>query len=135
MGSLPQTTFLRAMRKHPQLFATFSGLMYELIRKHLPLSTATLKGHMIHQRQGLDSTGNMRQELEGAQRIVSDMTPTEHVFHTRGRNILFCCDRGQEQKTLSTVTSRANFQSDHMTAWYIFLLRMFINVSLLYVTK
>ena len=34
---------------------------------------------MIHWQQGLDSTGNMRQELEDTRRIVSDMTPTEHV--------------------------------------------------------
>ena len=48
MGSPPRPTFLRAIRKHPKCVATFPGLTYELIRKHLPLSTATLKGHMIH---------------------------------------------------------------------------------------
>ena len=37
LGSPPRTTLLRAIRKHPNLFHTFPGLNYELIRKHLPM--------------------------------------------------------------------------------------------------
>ena len=42
---------------------------------------------MIHRQQDLDSTGNMRQELEDARRIVSDMTPTKHVCSAHEDNI------------------------------------------------
>jgi hypothetical protein len=48
MGSPPRTTFLRVIRKHPQVFTIFLGLKYDLIRKYLPLSTAALRAHMIH---------------------------------------------------------------------------------------
>ena len=34
---------------------------------------------MIHHIQVLDSTGSKRKELEDARKIVTDMTPTEHV--------------------------------------------------------
>ena len=79
MGSPPQTTFLRAIKKYPQLFATYPGLTYELIRKRLPLSTTTLKSRMIHRQQGLDSAGSERKELQDARKSVTDMTPAEHV--------------------------------------------------------
>jgi hypothetical protein len=37
-------------------FATWPGLTAELVRKHLPKSIATSKGHLCHERQGLRST-------------------------------------------------------------------------------
>ena len=89
MGSLPQTTFLGAIRKHPQHVATFPGLTYDLIRKHLPPLTVTLKGNMIHQQQGLGSTGNKKQEVENTRKSVTDMTPTRR-FCTANEDKIFC---------------------------------------------
>lgn len=80
MGSPPTSTFLQAIRAHPILFATFPGLTYELIHRHLPLSTATLKGHMIMYRQGLGTTArNNRQAVMDARQVIQDMCPTEHI--------------------------------------------------------
>ena len=80
MGSPPKSTFLQAIRAHPTLFSTFPGLNYELIHKHLPLSTATMKGHMILRQQGLESTAqNNRRAVMDARLVIKDMCPTEHI--------------------------------------------------------
>jgi hypothetical protein len=50
MGSPPKSIFLTTIQKHPPVFGTFPGLTYGLINKHLPLSTATLKVHMVQNR-------------------------------------------------------------------------------------
>ena len=77
-------------RKYPQLFVTFTGLTYELIRNYLSLSKATFKGHTIHRGQGLGSTGSERQELVDACKIVTNMTPADHVCAAYEGKI-YCC--------------------------------------------
>ena len=79
LGSSPKSTLLKAIKNHSNLFNTFPGLSYKLINKHLPLSTATMKGHMIQKRQGLQSTNNNREAVRNARKDVQDMSPTEHV--------------------------------------------------------
>ena len=63
LGSPPKSNLLQAIRRHPDLYSTFPGLNYELIRKHLPPYEATEKGHMIQRRQGINSTSNNKQEV------------------------------------------------------------------------
>ena len=56
LGNPRKKTLLRALKRHPDQFVTFSGLTWDLINNHLPPSKATEKGHMIMTRKGLKST-------------------------------------------------------------------------------
>ena len=89
LGSPPKSTLLKAIKNHSNLFDTFPGLSYELINKHLPLSTATTKGHMIQKRQGLQSTNRNREVVLDARRDVQDMSPKQHICTAR-EDELFC---------------------------------------------
>jgi hypothetical protein len=53
--SPPTTTLLRTLERSNEL-ATIPGFLLRIVRNHLPLSTATNKGHMRHQWQGTQST-------------------------------------------------------------------------------
>ena len=79
LGSPQKSTLLQAIRRHPDLYSTLPGSNYELISKHLPLSEATEKGHMIQIRQGINSTSNNKQEVRDARQDIQNMFPTEHV--------------------------------------------------------
>ena len=89
LGYLPRTTQLQTIRKHPNLFHTFPGLKYNLIRKYLPMSTATLKGHMIHRQQFMNWTSNTKQQLDDMRKSIVDMTPMKHVCATH-KDEIFC---------------------------------------------
>ena len=79
LGSPPKSTFLQMIHKHPSQFASFPGLTYELSGKHLPVSEATEKGHMIQTRQNLRSTNNNKQNVLDARRDLKDMDPPQHM--------------------------------------------------------
>ena len=72
-------TFLATIHKHPVLFSTSQGLTYELINKHLPLSTAALKGHMVQNRRGIRATSSDVQQVIDARKCVSDMSPAKQI--------------------------------------------------------
>ena len=89
MGLPPKSTFFAAIHKHPELVSTFPGLTYDLINKHLPSSTATIKGNMIQNRKGLRSTSSDPMSVMDAQRRVSDMSPVEQICSAKEDEI--CC--------------------------------------------
>jgi hypothetical protein len=60
-------------------FATWPGLTAELVRKHLPKSLATSKGHMRHERQGLRST---KPSVTPPHVTSTDSTPLEPPTRT-----------------------------------------------------
>ena len=83
--SPPPSTLLKAIN-NGQL-KTFPGLTADLVRRHLPPSTATAKGHMQRVRQGLRSTRSNTSALQDARAQVDDMGPTEEVCATQD---VFC---------------------------------------------
>jgi len=52
--SLTKSTFLKAIKNGN--FITWPGLTAENVQKHLPISIATLKGHMNQEKQNVQST-------------------------------------------------------------------------------
>jgi hypothetical protein len=113
VGSPPKSTFLAAIKNHPKLFNSFPGLTCDLINKHLPLSTATVKGHMIRNLRGLISTRNNRQAVLGARQCVADMSSAEHTCSAQEDKI-FCFaiigDR-HDSTIYSNLTGRFQVQS------------------------
>ena len=81
LGSLAITTLLKAI-KNNQL-ESFPGLTYELISRHLPQTTADVKGRMTRICKGVQSTRNQMQEIREARDKVEDMNPTEEVCAVR----------------------------------------------------
>jgi hypothetical protein len=79
MGSPPKSTFLTAIHTHPALFGTFPGLTYDLINKHILLSTTTPKGYMVQNKKGLCSTISDRKQVMNARKHVSNMSPVEQI--------------------------------------------------------
>jgi len=60
--------------------ASFPGLTYEIISKHLLPSIGTDKGHMVRTRhQGARSTRSQRQDILDARKSVDEMHPPEQV--------------------------------------------------------
>ena len=81
LGSPAITTFLKAI-KNNQL-DSFPGLTYELISRHLPQTTADVKGRMTRIQKGIQSTRNPIQEIQDARENVDDMNPTEEICAVR----------------------------------------------------
>jgi len=79
--SPPKSTLLQAIKntKAGEGIHTIPGLTYELISKHLPASTATEKGHMQRQRQGVRSTRSQSEQIRQARADVDDMFPPEEA--------------------------------------------------------
>ena len=70
-------------------FATWPGLTADLVRKHLPKSTATIKGHLNQQRKNLRSTKPKPQDPLGNQPISESPNERTHqlfaaVYDTTG---------------------------------------------------
>ena len=84
--SPPAATLLRALDRSKEL-ATIPGFSARLIRNHLPLSTATDKGHMRRHRQGTRSTRSSQPAILDARRQVDDLLPTEEIC---GAHDIFC---------------------------------------------
>ena len=79
-------TLQKAINNHQ--LDSFPGLETDLL-KHLPTSTATLKGHMHKNRKGLRSTHSDQKEIEMARKHLADMNPPELVCATLEPNV-FC---------------------------------------------
>ena len=79
LGNPRKDTLLRALKRHPDQFATFPGLNWDLIKNHLPPSGATDKGHMIMTRKGLKSTRTITRQITRARKDISNFLPTEEV--------------------------------------------------------
>ena len=75
--SPPKSSFLRAIAN--QQFRIFPGLTYQMINNHIPLSTATDKGHTIRQGNGVQSTKHNRQDILDAQQAVDDLNPPQQM--------------------------------------------------------
>ena len=75
---MPPLSTITKAAKNNQL-RTFPGLTSDLLTKHLPLSTATAKGHVVRLRQGINSTRNDRQATIDARLQVDDMNPAEEM--------------------------------------------------------
>jgi hypothetical protein len=71
--SLPTPTLLGALKRSEEL-ATIPGLTSQLIKSHLPGSTATDKGHMHRHRSNTASTPNAHDA------IVTARTKVDHMF-------------------------------------------------------
>jgi hypothetical protein len=76
--SPPASTLLRALDKSTELHS-IPGLTPNLIRAHLPRSTATDKGHMQCQCSNTASTQNARPEIIAARNEVNRMFPTQEA--------------------------------------------------------
>ena len=87
LGPLPLSTITKAA-KNDQL-RTFPGLTTDLLTKHLTLSTATTKGHLVRPRQGINSTRKDWQATMDARLQVGDMNPAEEMY-TVINNEVFC---------------------------------------------
>ena len=59
------------------------------VRKYPPSSTATDKGHMIHQRNGVQSTRHNRQDILDAQQAVDDLNPPQQIC-TALEDCMYC---------------------------------------------
>jgi hypothetical protein len=80
------TTLLWALERSKEL-ATIPGFTSRLVRTHLPLSTATDKGHMRCHRQGTRSTRSLQPAILDARCQVDELTPTEEICATHD---IFC---------------------------------------------
>jgi hypothetical protein len=89
LGSPPRSTLLQMIHKHPSQVASFPGLIYDLISKHLPVSEATEKGHMIQTQQNLRSTSSNKQAILDDRQDLKDMDPPQHMCSATGDDI-FC---------------------------------------------
>ena len=81
--------------------------------KHLPLSEATEKGHMIQIRQGINSTSYNKQAVRDARQDIKNMFPTEHVWSAIENEIFWCAVIGYSHKNTiySDLTGRFPIQS------------------------
>ena len=68
--------------------SSFPGLEKALL-KHLPMSSATIKGHMHKQRKGFCSTRANQGEIKEARQYLADMNPPQLICNTMSPNV-FC---------------------------------------------
>ena len=73
-----KTTFLDAIKKG--LFTTWPGLTYDLIKKHLPDTIATSKGHLRQEQKNIRST---QIKVEDEPKIVLDYHPLPEEDNTK----------------------------------------------------
>jgi hypothetical protein len=76
--SPPSATLLGAL-KHSEELATIPGLTPTLIKNHLPLSTATNKGHMRQHRSNTASTQNNQNNIEAKHAKIDHMFPQQEI--------------------------------------------------------
>ena len=75
--SRPKSTLLKAITNFQ--LKSCPGLTYELIKKHLPPSTASHKGHMVWTRKNSQSTRSNQKEITDARLAVDDMNPLHQI--------------------------------------------------------
>ena len=118
LGSPAITTLLKAI-KNKQL-ESFPGLTYELISRHLPQTTADVKGRMSRIRQGVQSTRNQIEQIREARAEVDDMNPDEEICATRE---IYCYAVWADRQTGKMYTDQTG----------TFPVRSFSNMKLLFV--
>ena len=119
------------------LFSTFPGLIYDLINKHLPLSTAALKGHMVQNRRGIRATSSDVQQVIDARKCVSDMSPAKQICSAEEDEIYCIAVIGNrnENTIYSDLTGRFPVQS-YEGMQYIFVAYVYkINTILMHPMK
>jgi hypothetical protein len=73
------STWIQAIEKGH--FATWPGLTASLVRKHLPKSIATVKGHLNQQRKNLRSTKATKSEP------IADLSPSTDIPNERSHHV------------------------------------------------
>ena len=68
---------------------SFPGLTHNIIRKYLPQSTATDKGHTVRTLQDEQSTRIQQQDILDARQAVDDMNPPEQIC-TAVEDLMYC---------------------------------------------
>ncbi len=76
--SLLATTLIQALKLSREP-ATIPGLKAQLIKTHLPYSTATNKGHMRRNPQGILSTQTMQPAIIQAKCNIDSLQPDEEI--------------------------------------------------------
>lgn len=74
LGSPAQSTLLQAI--HAGRLTTWPGLTVENVRKHLPKSTATVKGHLDHIRKNIRSTKRNKPIVWEKDTDIDDVMPS-----------------------------------------------------------
>jgi hypothetical protein len=74
----PAATLLWALERSKEL-ATIPSFSLRLVCNHLPLSTATNKGHMRRHRQGTGSTRSLQPAILDVRRQVDNLHPTKEI--------------------------------------------------------
>ena len=77
------STWIQAIKNNN--FISWPGLTPDLIQKHLPLSQATVQGHLHRERQKLQSTKKSQESL--FQTHLNKSTPTTPISETRGNTV------------------------------------------------
>ena len=79
LGSPPTATLYNVLRNHPTELLTLPGMSAALIKKYLPPSTATAKGHMTRTRKGLRSTKPKPEQQNDPRSNEADMSPPHEI--------------------------------------------------------
>lgn len=87
LGSPAQSTLLRAIRG--ARLTTWPGLTVANVRKHLPKSTATVKGHLDHIRKNVQSTKRMKPIEWEEDTDVNDVTPSPPISDGKRTHLIF----------------------------------------------
>ena len=82
----PLITTIEKPIENDQL-SSYLGLERALL-KHLPMPSATIKGHMHKQRKGFRSTRANQQEIKEARQYLADMNPPQFICNTISPNVL-----------------------------------------------
>ena len=112
--SPPKSALLKAIRNNQ--LDSIPGLIYDLIAKHLPPSTATKKGNMIRMRKGALSTRRNHQVVKDARAQVDNMSPPGQVCTSIDDEIFDLLSWQTKMRTLSTVTWLEDSYFAHMAA-------------------
>ena len=94
------STFLQAIQKN--FLLSWPGLTSELVKKHLPTSVYTTKGHINQERQGLQSTKEKH--------LLDDMHPQSDEPNVKTKDVIYALYQTTE-KAFMDLTGRFPFTS------------------------
>ena len=122
MGSLPKSTFLKAIKNHTIVFETFPRLIWDLINKHLTVSITMLKGNIIKNRKGPQSTQSTRRDVLDTRQNILDMAPIEYMCTAEEEDIVCFAIIGDRNHNIiySNLTGRFTVHS-YKCIEYIFV--------------
>ena len=118
------STFLTAIKNNH--FTTWPGLTEDLIKNHLPVSEATVKGHMKEERHGLQSTQPRKQSTVPSKEpapnpkppdpewtLMNDMNPVKQENETKTNQVAFSLhhNKNNRHKGFMDLTGRFPFKS------------------------